>query len=96
MFCEKPHENRESLLPHKLTLSDKQKVLRRKKLLFYLFEESKANVRGFICGKKHWAMMCPATLIYQRNFGAENHRKSREKGMTFLSAARELLQTLQL
>jgi hypothetical protein len=65
-----------------------------KKILFHLFEDSKANVRGFICGKKHREMMCPATLIYQGNFGAENHRKSKEKGMTFLSAARVLLQTL--
>jgi hypothetical protein len=34
MFCEKPHENRESFLAPKLTLSDKQKVLRRKKYCF--------------------------------------------------------------
>jgi hypothetical protein len=64
ILCEKLHENRESFLAPKLTLSDKQEVLRRKKILFYLFQESKTNVRVLICGKKQWAMMCPATLIY--------------------------------
>jgi hypothetical protein len=51
-------------------------VLRRgEKSNFYLFEESKTNVRGFIFGKKHWTMMCPATLIYQGKFGGEEQQK---------------------
>jgi len=48
-----------------------------------LFEENKTNVRGFICGKKHWAMMCPATLIYQGKFGAEKSQKVEGKGKAF-------------
>ena len=64
ILCENLHENRVSLLAPELTLSDKQEVLRRKENIVYLFEESKTNVRGLICGKKQWAMVCPATLIY--------------------------------
>jgi len=40
-------------------------------------------VRGFICGKKHWAMMCPANLIYEGKFGAEKPQKVEGKGNAF-------------
>jgi hypothetical protein len=36
IFCEKPHEHRESFLAPKLNLSDKQKVLRREKITVFL------------------------------------------------------------
>lgn len=41
IFCEKPHENRESFLSPKLTLSDKQKFLRGRKYCFTCLKKIK-------------------------------------------------------
>lgn len=65
IFCKNLHESKDCFKGQSLSYEEKQEILRKNKGCFSCLKVGhrskfcKSNVRCLICGKKHWAIMCP-------------------------------------
>lgn len=106
IFCHKIHESRDCFQAEKLSFQEKQGKIKENKACFiclrigHSYKNCKTNVKCIVCGKKHWAVMCPEILVNQKKnevLDTDNNNKYGKQNVSLsnISCSEEvLLQTL--
>ena len=104
LFCEKAHTSRDCFAASKMTLKEKQDLLKKKRSCFtclkfgHMSKDCRSNVKCIVCSKKHWAILCPKISKNQeKRSESQGDKEPESQGTSSLSSScsdEVLLQTV--